>query len=75
MNSDAFSNTCSIKPKINKDITAAQVAIKYVQAKGGVPIIPVNNLQDANNILGVIGWDLDEKDVEKLDKACEQCGV
>lgn len=62
-------------PKINRDITTTQIAINYVVAKGAVPLVPVNNLKMANELLGCLGWDLSEEQVEELDKACKDCGV
>ncbi|KAL7459757.1 hypothetical protein ACHAWC_011562 [Mediolabrus comicus] len=62
-------------PKINRDITTTQIAINYVRAKGGVPMVPVNNVKMANEVLGCLGWDLSEEEVLELDKACKTCGV
>jgi len=62
-------------PKINRDITTTQIAINYVRAKGAVPLIPVNNVKMANEVLGCLGWDLTEEEVLELDKACKTCGV
>lgn len=63
------------KPKINRDITTTQIAINYVRAKGAVPLVSVTNLKMANELLGCLGWDLSEEEVEQLDKACKSCGV
>jgi len=62
-------------PKINRDITTTQIAINYVRAKGAVPLVPVNNVKMANEMLGCLGWDLSEEEVEELDKACKACGL
>ena len=62
-------------PVINRDITTTQIAINYVRAKGAVPLVPVNNLKMANEVLGCLGWDLTEEQVEELDKACKACGL
>lgn len=62
-------------PKINRDITTTQIAINYVRAKGAVPLVQVNNVKMANELLGCLGWDLSEEEVEELDKACKASGV
>eukprot|EP00984_Skeletonema_dohrnii_P002686 scaffold930_cov126-Skeletonema_dohrnii-CCMP3373.AAC.2 len=62
-------------PKINREITTTQIAINYVKAKGAVPLVPVNNVKMANEVLGCLGWDLTEEEVLELDKACKTCGV
>lgn len=62
-------------PKINRDITTTQIAINYVRAKGAVPLVSVTNLKMANELLGCLGWDLTEEEVDELDKACKSCGV
>lgn len=62
-------------PKINRDITTTQIAINYVRAKGAVPLISVTNVKMANEMLGCLGWDLSEEEVEELDKACKSCGL
>ena len=63
------------KPKINRDITTTQIAINYVRAKGAVPLLSVTNLKMANELLGCLGWELTEEEVEELDKVCKSCGV
>ena len=62
-------------PKINRDVTTTQIAINYVRAKGAVPLVSVTNLKMANEVLGCLGWDLTEEEVEELDKACKTSGV
>jgi diketogulonate reductase-like aldo/keto reductase len=63
------------QPKINTDITTTQVAINYVVAKGGVPLVSVNTPKDAQEVLGCLGWSLTEDDVEMLDAAASLCGL
>ena len=62
-------------PKINRDITTTQIAINYVRAKGAVPLVSVTNVKMATEMLGCLGWDLSEEEVDELDKACKSCGV
>ncbi len=62
-------------PKINRDVTTTQIAINYVRAKGAVPLISVTNMKMANEMLGCLGWDLSEEEVDELDKACKSCGL
>lgn len=62
-----------LQPKINTDITAAQVALNYVIAKGGVPLAEVNNPEQAEEVLGCLGWDLTGEDVSMLDSAADLC--
>ena len=62
-------------PRINRDVTTTQIAINYVRAKGAVPIVSVTNMRMANELLGCLGWDLSEEEVDELDKACKSCGV
>jgi aryl-alcohol dehydrogenase-like predicted oxidoreductase len=62
-------------PKINRDVTTTQIAINYVRAKGAVPFVSVTNVKMANEVLGCLGWDLSDEEVEELDKACKSCGI
>jgi len=62
-------------PKINRDVTTTQIAINYVRAKGAVPLVSVTNVKMANEVLGCLGWDLSDEEVEELDKACKSCGI
>ena len=62
-------------PKINRDITTTQIAINYVRAKGAVPLVLVTNVKMANELLGCLGWDLTEEEVDEMDKACKASGV
>jgi aryl-alcohol dehydrogenase-like predicted oxidoreductase len=61
--------------KINTDITTTQVAIQYVIAKGAVPICHVTDSQQAEEILGCLGWRLTEDEVDMLDSAADLCGL
>lgn len=62
-------------PKMNMDVTTTQIAINYVKAKGAVPLVSVTNVKMANEVLGCLGWDLSEEEVDELDKACKTCGL
>ena len=62
-------------PKMNMDVTTTQIAINYVKAKGAVPLVSVTNVKMANELLGCLGWDLSEEEVDELDKACKTCGL
>lgn len=55
-------------PKLNTDITTTQVAINYVVAKGGVPIVEVNSPRQATELLGCLGWSLNKAEIKLLDK-------
>jgi aryl-alcohol dehydrogenase-like predicted oxidoreductase len=56
----------------NQSITTAQVALHYVIAKGAVPVPGINNLKEANELLGCVGWALTEEEVSILDDACDE---
>ena len=60
-------------PKINTDITTTQVAINYVIAKGGVPVLEVNSPKDAEEVAGSLGWTLTDEEVDMLDNAAALC--
>jgi aryl-alcohol dehydrogenase-like predicted oxidoreductase len=60
-------------PKINTDITTTQVALNYIIAKGGVPLPEVNNPQQADEVLGCLGWTLNDEEVDMLDAAAALC--
>lgn len=62
-----------IQPKINTDITTTQVALNYVVAKGGVPIPEVNNPNQAEEVIGCLGWVLSDDEVSMLDAASDLC--
>lgn len=58
----------------NQDITPMQVAINYVVAKGAVPIPGIKNKEEAEELLGCLGWGLSEEEVAILDQAADLCG-
>ena len=60
-------------PKINTDITTTQIALNYIVAKGGVPLVPVIGPADAKEILGCLGWSLSDDEVDMLDAAIALC--
>ena len=57
----------------NREITPMQVAINYVVAKGAVPIPVVKNNEDAEELLGCLGWGLNDEEVAILDSAADLC--
>ena len=64
--------------QMTSNISSAQVAINYVVAKGCIPLPPVNNIDDANALVGCLGWDLTKEEVQMLDDAattCERAGA
>lgn len=60
-------------PEINYDITTTQVALQYVIAKGGVPVVPINTLRMAEEVTGCLGWSLTADEVNMLDTAVGLC--
>jgi aryl-alcohol dehydrogenase-like predicted oxidoreductase len=60
-------------PKLNTDITTTQVALHWIIAKGGVPLVEVNNPAQADQVLGCLGWQLTEEEVSMLDSAIALC--
>jgi aryl-alcohol dehydrogenase-like predicted oxidoreductase len=52
-------------------VTPAQVAIHYVVAKGGVPLLDVHDPATAEELLGCLGWRLNDEEVRMLDQAAE----
>jgi aryl-alcohol dehydrogenase-like predicted oxidoreductase len=66
-------NFSSFQPKINTDITTTQVALNYVVAKGGVPLAEVNSPKQAEEVLGCMGWVLNDDDISMLDAAADLC--
>lgn len=62
-------------PKVNTDITTTQVAINYVIAKGAVPLVEVTDSNQADEVLGCLGWSLSEEEVDMLESAATLCGL
>lgn len=57
--------------KTGHTVTPAQVAINYVVAKGGVPLVDVHDAQSAEDLIGCVGWKLGQEEVDLLDQAAE----
>jgi aryl-alcohol dehydrogenase-like predicted oxidoreductase len=66
---ERFKSKYGPPPIINTDITTTQVALQYVIAKGGVPLPEVNSPSQADEILGCLGWTLNDDEVYALDSA------
>jgi len=62
-------------PEVNTSISTTQVAINYVIAKGGVPLVDVYNTKSAEEVKGCLGWALTDDEVDLLDKAASLCGL
>jgi len=60
-------------PKINTDITTTQVALNYIVAKGGVPLAEVNSPTQAQEVIGCLGWSLNDDEVAMLESAADLC--
>lgn len=58
----------------DKEITPYQVAINYVVAKGAVPVPVIKNNKEAEELLGCLGWGLNDEEVAILDSAADLCG-
>jgi diketogulonate reductase-like aldo/keto reductase len=61
------------QPKTNTDITSTQVALNYIRAKGGVPMAEVNSPTQAQEVLGCMGWELNDDEVRILEAASDLC--
>jgi pyridoxine 4-dehydrogenase len=61
------------QPKINTDITTTQVALNYIVAKGGVPLAEVNSPKQAKDVIGCLGWSLNDDEVAILESAADLC--
>lgn len=70
---DRYKSRYGPPPKINTDITTTQVAINYVIAKGGVPLVEVDSPRQAEEVLGSLGWTLNDDEVDMLDAAAALC--
>eukprot|EP00522_Entomoneis_paludosa_P009127 CAMPEP_0172458160 /NCGR_PEP_ID=MMETSP1065-20121228/26096_1 /TAXON_ID=265537 /ORGANISM="Amphiprora paludosa, Strain CCMP125" /LENGTH=505 /DNA_ID=CAMNT_0013212269 /DNA_START=26 /DNA_END=1543 /DNA_ORIENTATION=+ len=70
---DRYKSRYGPAPKINTDITTTQVALNYVIAKGGVPVVEVNSPKDAEQVAGSLGWTLTDEEVDMLDNAAALC--
>ena len=57
--------------QLNTDVTTTQVAINYIVAKGCVPVPSVKNPQEADEIVGCLGWGLTDDEVKLLDNAAD----
>jgi aryl-alcohol dehydrogenase-like predicted oxidoreductase len=49
------------------------VAINYIVAKGGVPLVEVNSPKQADELIGCLGWSLNDDEVAMLESAAELC--
>lgn len=58
-------------PDINTDVTTTQIAINYVVAKGCVPVPGVKTVAQAEEVLGCLGWGLNDEEVQLLDSAAD----
>jgi diketogulonate reductase-like aldo/keto reductase len=63
----------SSQPQINTNITPKQVALNYIIAKGGVPLPEVNSPTEADEIIGCLGWSLNDEEVSILESAADLC--
>jgi len=70
---EKFKRNYGPPPKINTDITTTQIALNYVIAKGGVPVVPVNTPKQAEELKGCLGWSLTDEEVSMLDAAADLC--
>ena len=56
---------------MNTGVSTTQIAINYVVAKGCVPLVPVKNPKDADEVIGCLGWGLTDDEVKLLDNAAD----
>jgi len=59
------------KKKKSGKVTPAQIAINYVIAKGGVPLVDIYDEETADELIGCVGWKLEKDEVDLLDQASE----
>lgn len=59
------------KKKKSGKVTPAQIAINYVVAKGGVPLVDIYDEETADELIGCVGWKLNKDEVDLLDQASE----
>ena len=62
-----------LQPNINTDITTGQIALNYIVAKGGVPLVEVNNPKQCEEVIGCMGWRLEDDEVTMLEAAADLC--
>ncbi|MGF1478966.1 MAG: aldo/keto reductase [Cyanophyceae cyanobacterium] len=53
----------------SRDRTMSQVALNWCICKGTIPIPGAKTVQQAQENLGALGWQLDEGEIEELDRA------
>lgn len=70
-NQDRYKARYRGAPEVNTSTTTTQLAINYVVAKGCVPVPGINNPQQADELLGCLGWALTDKEVKMLDDAAD----
>ena len=46
-----------------------------MKAKGAVPLLSITTPREANELLGCLGWELNEDEVDDLEKALKVCGL
>lgn len=68
-----LTNFSLTQPKVNTDITTTQIALNYIVAKGGVPLVEVNGPGQADEVLGCMGWSLNDDEVVMLEAAADLC--
>jgi pyridoxine 4-dehydrogenase len=49
------------------------VAYNYVIAKGAVPLAEVNSPKQAQELIGCLGWSLNDDEVQMLEAAADLC--
>mmetsp|Transcript_18619 Transcript_18619/g.26750 ORF Transcript_18619/g.26750 Transcript_18619/m.26750 type:complete len:96 (+) Transcript_18619:978-1265(+) len=59
------------KKKESVVITPPMIAINYIVAKGGVPLVDVYDTETAKQLLGCLGWSLTDEEIIQLEQAAE----